>query len=173
MMKRPRHLLRAPILLATLLVVAGVGYASYTVGASVNANSTTASFYILITGLSDPGAPSNIVTFQWSPSLPAQSVTLNISTLLSGQSILVNYTFEDFGTVAATNVGESISETHFGCDGELAMAQSGPAPTLMTPLVPYTAQFTITDYTPPGPAPAHCSYPFTSSWTLTITADPV
>jgi len=172
-MKLPRNLLRAPILLAAVLVVAGVGYASYTATATVTAGSSSASFYILITGLSDPGAPSNIVTFHWSPALPAQTVTLNVSTLLSGQTVLVDYTFEDFGSIAATNVGESIVETHFGCDGELAMAQSGPAPTLMTPLVPYTAAFTLTDYTPPGPAPPPCSYPFTSSWTLTISADPV
>jgi len=172
-MRPPRNLLRVPVVLAAMLAVGGVGFATYTVGSNTYANASTASFYILITGLSDAGAPPNIVTFHWSPALPAQTVTLNISTLLSGQTIYVNYTFEDFGTIGATNVGESIQETHHGCDGELAMAQAGPGPTVMTPLVPYTAEFSITDYTPPGPAPVSCSYPFTSSWDLNITADPV
>jgi len=117
--------LRAPILLATLLVVSGIGYAAYTSTATVTVNASAASFSILYTAVADPPGPANI-GISVSP-LPSAHVLLGVATLIGGQTVLINYTVEDFGTIGATDVTETIQEKATNCDGTLALAQVGLA----------------------------------------------
>jgi hypothetical protein len=169
MSMRPRlGSLRAPILFASLLIVAGVGYAAYSSTATVNVNANTASFEIVYTALTDPGAPPNVNTFAAS-TLPSATPTLNIGTLLGGQTIYVDYTVEDIGTLPAYDVVEQAIETSTNCDGTLALAQVGLGPTTLTPLVPVTAVFSITDNAGPGPVPGGCPDPFTAVWHFEVT----
>ena len=163
---------RAPILLAAVLVIGGVGYAAVTSTASVTVATNVASFAIVYTAFTDPGAPPNIVTFAPS-ALPAVHPTLSVESLLSGQTIYIYYTVEDIGTIGATGVTETAVELSTNCDGLLALAQVGPAPTTLAPLTPATAEFSITDYAAAGPAPPGCPDPFTAVWTFSVSGHPV
>jgi hypothetical protein len=170
---RPRvRSLRGPIVLASLLVLAGVGYAAYSATASVTVTVNTASFSLIYTAITDPPLPANIVTFQ-AVGLPSATPTLYVATLLPGQTIEINYTVEDVGTIAAHNVVEEINELSTNCDGSLVLAQIGTAPTVLSPLVPVTAAFTITDNAAPGPVPLGCPDPFTAVWHFSVTGTPV
>jgi len=170
---RPRlGSLRAPIALASVLLLAGVGYAAYTSTATVTVNMNTASFAIVYTAFADPGAPANIVTFAPS-TLPSATPTLDIATLLGGQTVYINYTVEDIGTLPAHNVLEQIVEHSTNCDGDLALAQVGQGPTTLTPLVPVTAVFSVTDNAAPGAVPAGCPDPFTAVWSFSVTGTAV
>jgi len=164
--------LRAPILLASLLVLAGTGYAAYSSASSVNVTANTASFSIVYTAFADPGAPANIVTFAPS-SLPSANPTLEVSTLLGGQTIYVYYTVEDVGTLPAHNVYELPHELSTTCDGDLPIAQVGTGPTTLTPGVPVTSIFSISDNAAPGPVPGGCPDPFTAVWEFSVTGTPV
>ena len=164
--------LRAPIIFATLLVVAGVGYAAYSSSANTNVSLNTASFQIVFTALTDPGAPPNINEFQYS-SLPSSLVTLQIGNITGGQTMLVDYTVEDIGTLPAHNVIEKVVETFTDCDGVLALAQVGLGPVVLNPGVPVTAVISITDNAAPGPVPVGCSDPFQAAWTLSVTGTAV
>jgi hypothetical protein len=170
---RPRlKSLRGPILLASLLVLAGTGYAAYASTASVTVTANTASFAIVYTAITDPALPANIVTFATS-ALPSATPTLAVATFLGGQSIYVNYTVEDIGTLAAHNVFETISELSTTCDGDFVLAQIGQGPTSLTPLVPVTATFSITDNAASGPVPPGCPDPFVAVWHFSVTGTPV
>lgn len=164
--------LRAPIAVFSVLVLAGVGYAAYTSTASVTVTANVASFAIVYTALKDPALPANINTFVAS-ALPSAHATLTVGTLLGGQTILVNYTVEDIGTRAAHDVFEEITELSTNCDGALALAQVGLGPTSLSPLVPVTATFSITDNAPPGAVPAGCPDPFTAVWVLSVSGTAV
>jgi hypothetical protein len=163
---------RAPILLAALLVVGGVGYAAYSSTASVTVTTNVAAFAIVYTAFTDPGAPPNILTFAPS-ALPSAHPTLSIESLLPGQTIYIYYTVEDIGTIGATGVTEQAVELFTNCDGDLALAQVGSAPTTLSPMVPATAVFSITDTAGAGPAPPGCPDPFTAVWTFSVSGHPV
>lgn len=163
--------LRAPILMASILVFAGVGYAAYESSATLTVNASTASFSIVYTAISDPPGPANIGISV--SALPSAHVVMSVGTLIGGQTVLFNYTVEDVGTVAATHVVEQIQEQFTNCDGVLALAQVGVGPTSLSPLVPVTASFTITDGAPPGTVPPGCPTPFTAIWWLNVTGQPV
>jgi hypothetical protein len=170
-MKPRASALRAPILMASILVVAGIGYAAYASTASVTITSTAASFELVITALSDPPAPANVALTV--VGLNSPSVTLTLNTLLGGQTLVIDYTVEDIGTVGAKNVGETPTETFTNCDGALALAQVGVAPTSLSPLTPASGAFSITDNAPPGAVPAGCPDPFTAVWHFDITGTAV
>ena len=170
-MKPSRAPLRAPVLFAALLVLAGVGYASYTAAATTTVTASSASFEIVFETITDPPLPAN-VAIAVSP-LPAVNPTLTIATLLGGQTIYINYTVEDIGTIAAHGVTELPSEKSSGCDGDLSIAQVGPGPTSLSPGVPAHGEFSLTDNLPPGPIPGDCPDPFSAVWTFTVTGTPV
>jgi hypothetical protein len=163
---------RAPILLAAVLVVGGVGYAAVNATASVTVTANTASFSLVYTAFADPGAPPNILTFAPS-TLPSAHPTLSVESLLPGQTIYIYYTVEDIGTIGATGVTEVAVELFTNCDGDLALAQVGPAPTTLNPGVPQTAIFSITDNAASGPVPPGCPDPFTAVWAFSVSGHPV
>jgi len=164
--------LRAPILMVSILVFAGIGYAAYASSATLTVNASTASFSILYTAIADPPGPANIGISV--SALPSAHVVMSVATLLAGQTLLINYTVEDFGSLGATNVVETIQEKSTNCDGVLALAQIGVAPTSLSPLTPETASFTITDNAPlGGPVPPGCPDPFTAVWWFNVTGQPV
>jgi len=164
--------LRTPILLASILVFAGVGYAAYQSSATVTVNASTASFAIVYTAITDPVLPANVVTFAVSP-LPSAHASLAVAYLLGGQTIYVTYTVEDIGTIGATGVTEQIQEKTTNCDGALALAQVGVGPTALSPLTPATGTIAITDNAAPGPVPAGCLDPFSAVWWFNVTGHPV
>ena len=172
MTHHPLRSLRGPILLASLLVLAGVGYAAYTATGSVTVNANAASFAIVYTAFSDPPNPANVQPLVISP-LPSAHALLGISTLLGGQMIEINYTVEDIGTLGATHVTETIVEKTTNCDGNLALAQVGSAPTTLAPMTPVTAEFSVTDTAPPGAVPPGCPDPFSAVWYFNVTGVPV
>lgn len=166
--------LRAPILLASILVLSGVGYAAYTSGATLGVNSSSASFYIEYTDFAIVGpVPPNIVTFHYS-SVPSAHVTMAIGNLTPGESLVINYTVEDFGTRNAINVNEQIPQISASCDSRLTLSTlpSG-GPTDLTSLVPANGTITLTDLGEPSPPPSSCQYAFTASWYLIVTGTAV
>jgi archaellum component FlaF (FlaF/FlaG flagellin family) len=164
--------LRAPILMASILVFAGVGYAAYESSATLTVNASTASFSIVYTAITDPALPANIVTFSVS-ALPSAHASLVVAYLLGGQTIDVNYTVEDVGTIGATGVTEQIQEKTTNCDGTLVLAQVGVAPTTLAPMTPANGEISITDNAGSGPAPPGCSDPFSAVWWFNVTGSPV
>lgn len=164
--------LRAPLLMASILVFAGVGFAAYQSSATLTVNASTASFALVYTAITDPVLPANIVTFSVS-SLPSAHAFLAVATLIGGQTIYVNYTVEDIGTIAATGVTEQIQEKSTNCDGVLALAQVGVGPTALSPLTPASGTISITDNAAPGPVPPGCPDPFTAVWWFNVTGSPV
>jgi hypothetical protein len=164
--------LRGPILLASLLVLAGVGYAAYSSTASITVTANAASFAIVFTAISDPILPANINTFVAS-TLPSANPSLSVATFLGGDVVYVTYTVEDIGTIAAHNVFETISELSTTCDGDFVLGQVGQGPTYLTPLVPVSATFSITDNAAAGAVPPGCPDPFTAVWHFSVTGTPV
>ena len=165
--------LRAPIAIAAALMFAGVGYAAFGSVATAGIAVGAASFSIVYTDFTDPGAPPNIVTFAAAP-LPSSSVLVTVGDLVGGQTIYIFYTVEDIGTLAATGVTERPTEISTNCDGTLALAQVGLAPTTLAPLTPQTAEISITDYAAPGgPAPPGCPAIFGATWLFNVTGYPV
>jgi hypothetical protein len=165
--------LRAPIAIAAVLVFAGVGYAAYGASSTAAIGVGTASFSIVYTNFSDTGAPPNIVTFTAAP-LPSPSVLVTIGDLVGGQTIYIWYTVEDMGSLAATGVTEQPTEIFTNCDGTLALAQVGLAPTTLAPMTPQTAELSITDYAAAGgPSPPGCPAIFGAEWLFNVSGHPV
>lgn len=165
--------LRAPIAIAAVLMFAGVGYAAFGSVATAGIGVGAASFQIVYTNFTDPGAPPNIVTFTAAP-LPSSSVLVTVGDLVGGQTIYIFYTVEDIGTLAATGVTEQPTEIFTNCDGTLALAQVGLAPTALAPLTPQTAEISITDYAAPGgPVPPGCPPIFGATWLFNVSGHPV
>lgn len=165
--------LKTPILLASLLVVSGIGFAAYSASAQVTVTGSTASFEIVYTAIVAVAPPPNIQTFAVS-TLPSQNPTLDIQYLLPGETLVIQYTVEDIGTVGAKNVVETVVEHSTDCDGTLALAQVGLAPTTLAPLTPVTAEFSVTDNANASvPIPPGCPTPFTAVWGFSVSGEPV
>ena len=125
------------LLLVTLMIVSGIGYAGQTTDAN---GSPPQGVALVITSMAESSGPS-YTTFTVASPLPSSTATATVGPLAPGDSVVVSYTVKNTGNIPASlsTLGLLVTPSGSGFTGSYA-----PIPSTLSSGASFTSTFTVT-----------------------------